>query len=67
VQKIQQVYCLDRYRKIGLLQPRLKVVCYNFFYCRSILVVLYRVVAMPRQEAKPLPDEIRSFSYKNCD
>jgi len=29
-------------------QPRLKVVYYNFFYCRSILVVLCRaVVAIP--------------------
>jgi len=26
---------LDRYHKIGLLQPRLKVLYYNFFYCCS--------------------------------
>jgi len=60
VQKIRQ-NCLDRYHKIGWLQPSLKVVYYNFFYCRSILVVLRRAVAITGQEAKP-PKKFRPSS-----
>jgi len=49
---------------MGLLQPRLTVVSYNFFYCRSILVVLCRAVAIPEPRGRsPPPDEIRSFSF----
>jgi len=40
VEKIHQAYCLDRYHKMGWLQPSLKVVYYNFFFCCSILVAL---------------------------
>jgi len=53
---------------MGLLQPRLKVVCYSFFYCRWILVVFCRAVAIPGPEGEaPPPDKIRSFSFENCD
>jgi len=52
VQKIHQAYCLDRYHEMGLLQPSLKVVCYNFFYCRSILVVLCKTIAIPGPEGE---------------
>jgi len=37
------------------LQSRLKVVCYNFFCCRSILVVLCRAVAIPETLKKISP------------
>jgi len=42
-----------------LLQPRLKVVYFNFFYCHSILVVLCRAIANLEPGAKPSPNEIR--------
>jgi len=67
VQKICQVYCLDRYHKMRRLQSSLKVVYYNFFYCRSILVTLYGAVAIPgpggQNNLPSPPDEIRSFSF----
>jgi len=55
LQKIRQVYCLDRYHKMGWLQPSLKVGYYIFFYCRSILVVLCRAVAIPVPGGKASP------------
>jgi len=51
---------------MGRLLSRLKVVCCNFFYCRSTLVVLCRAVAIPETLKKsphpPSPDEIGLFT-----
>jgi len=40
---------------MGRLQPCLKVVYYNFFYCCSILVVLCKAVAIPGPLKKVSP------------
>jgi len=43
---------------MGRLQPSLKVVYYNFFYYRSILVVFCRAVTIPEPEGLNPPEKI---------
>jgi len=50
---------------MGWLQTNLKVVFYNFFYGRSILVVLYRAVTIPRPGGEAPPEKNFAFLTKS--